>query len=375
MDNDRQLKNNIKKHLSKLGFKFGLTPEKIGTLLKKIISSSRYEEFMEIDYLVSTGEKPINDLYKFLETSEEANLVFSQQSDCLLENTAWICKSIKNLSLIPSKICDLGCASGPLTSYISSEYESAKVVGVDREKHFIDFATSSINKSNASFLSWDYMEPKHKDFGNFDVLVSSFGIELLYSYEQLIHPLENSNIRNLEIYKLYYDSYLNILKNWRSAAKDMSYLLTVLRMPYCHDFVAFVDAAHNSGWKINLKLSDKARVNFPFKQSFPAMVFTAEQSDLMNINDLVSFWKSDEIKQYFTLPMNGEMAQSLYYSLNDKQIITSETKEYDDGHSVVCNIGTAGIFAFRFAQATTGFVILELHPSYCLGNLNVQFEW
>lgn len=359
------LKNDMISHLSKLGFKFGVTPQVIERQIKKLMGTDRYSKYQNITAARDSGLASIRDLYQSTQTLEEANLLLSYQSAVLLENTGWFMQQIKEITVEPASIIDFGCATGATASWLAHVFPKAKVFGVDRESHFIDIATKSVTAQNAKFFLYDYSADNPEATPKAQFGVSSFGIDF---QARANSSLSLDTVRDSKLYDAYKHDTSTPLRSWRAVIQDYGYLLTVLRIPGFTEFIGIIDAAYECGWSIDLSRSKKIKVE---DEIFPGLVFKATNGEPPLDDELLGFWIADYSSPRIPLEFSDAVATAMFNCLAPKKITESQQHTYADGHTMQCDIGLAGAFCFLFAHATTGYAHLILESRNKIESLKI----
>ena len=272
----------------------------------------------------------------------------------------------------PVRIYDLGCGGGTLTSWLAAEYPNACVTGIDAIERFVDFASESVSLPNLGFRNWDYREAKPDELPKGDILVSGFGIDFSARTESERFSLESDDARELAFYAEKKEEAISYFRRWREICRDDGLLFAVLRIPIYEHFLAVMDAAHETGWSFVEDQSTKLSVD---DETFPAMTFQTSNSTLMNEEQAKALWIADIVSERFDRPFLDTMAVAMFNVLNGKQVTQTESKVFDDGHTMVTSIGTCGPLAFTYSRATTGFARLALVSLSKLHTLSIRFQF
>jgi len=370
MSAKRDLSSDLKTHLKRKGIILGLNHDEAEARIEQALGPERYRQCLEAYEQLETDGGEMSNIYSLFQTPEEANLYFSDQSDILFGSSLWFTEQIAKLAAPPQRIADLGCAMGVFTTWIAEEYPQAEVVGVDCEETFLRLARDAESPPNVRYLEWDYEQTDASNLADCDVLVSGLGIH--FRDHEAPTPLDISSYRTGERYDAYRQQSVEILKHWRTAARTDASLFAVLRIYAAVEFIAFIDAAHETGWTFLPGASTMLPCD---DEQLPAMTLQNRSSPPPDERDVLGFWLATSMDELFERPFQDDMAVAVYHSLADRQVLKSETRRDADGAVIQCDIGTAGVFAFLFAHDTAGFGRLKLLPRHHVENLSPKFYW
>jgi hypothetical protein len=366
----RNRTNELQSYLASQGVKFGLRPGAYQRQLAKVLGPGRYEDYQDRFERAMAGRCGVSELYRFARTREEANLLFSSQSDVFLKNASWIDGKVAEAVRPGGRVAEMGCATGALTAWLARENPGCSFVGIDRVETFVGWARDSVPLPNARFEVWDYGCPRPDPIGPFDILVSSFGIDPPLISER--ETLDVDRLRQGDSYQRYKEFFGPILAGWRGAVRDGGELFAVLRLGHLTQVIAFADAGSESGWTLSLAASEFLSVG---AERFPAFVMRAVRSGPPSDDDLAAFFASDELGRLFPGVYSDTTAVVLFRALGGKEILDSGERTYDDGHTMRTVVGRAGSLGFLFSRATTGMARLRIVPATSLHELKVTFDW
>lgn len=384
--NDRD--SPLKAHFRASGTLFELGRRAWLQRLKQTMGTQRFREWQSFcDGQPTVPER--NNVYEFFETAEEINTLFSGQRDVSLAIAEWITGALTPEVPPGTRVIDLGCGSGILTGWLARSLPTCDVVGVDGVDNMLHAARQTQSAPRLSFHHWDYQQTPPADLGRFECLVSCLGVD----FETVRQPAWDPSLTTLRD-GLRYESQKQwvtpLLRNWRRVATASAHLYAVLRIPDLVGFLAVVDAATESGWRLYRETCSTVRA--ADGQSFPALVFQAadETATLLPEGDLLWLFASQgreggqsladlidpQRRQRGTSGFHTETVASwLWQALTDKTILVDRIKSFDDGHRMRSVTGTSTHWAFQYSHATNGFTALALHPLEQAPVLKPKFHW
>jgi SAM-dependent methyltransferase len=340
--------------------------------LKKAMGKARYIDYLEICERVHSGDPQYTlcSLYDAVSTREEAHLLFSHQSDMMVECFTWMAENLHRSLDETRRVAEVGCATGLLSGALSriEDFSGIAFTGFDREEHFIQLARESGDQNK--YVVWDYAS-KDVTLGDYDIVMANLAID----FNRLVrrhHEIGATSLRGIEAYESFRGECARSLCNWRQLSRDGGTLLAILRLPSLLEFLAFVDSASHAGWRIDLDRLEWIKMD---DEQIPAMVFKTGASVLREERELVSAWMAGSLRAGNGGIYTNDAASTLYRLLEPKEVMKEGKMEYSDGNVMVSEVSRCGPFALHFAEATTGFGRLEIHPIHKLQQLEPKFEW
>jgi SAM-dependent methyltransferase len=367
---EQAIRLSLRKHFEGAGVRFESSPEHIDQQLELLMGEERFSHWLELLDAQDTGDAGVGDHYALLQTAEEWNCCFSRQADVMLEVAVWLAGKISKHASKKATICDLGCGSGLLTSWLAKRHSTCRVIGVDAIENAIACAREQRRRENLVFQLWDYTNKKPRKMPRSSILVCGLGID--FGLWRHPHALEVGTERTGAFYLSRKQEALQYFMRWREAAVDGGRLFAVLRLPCHQHFLAVVDAAQESGWSFNSMESTKLSIG---AQSLPALAFEARAGELANEDELLAFWAESAIDQTFDRPLIDSLAVLVFRSLGDKCILEVGRETFDCGNTMETILGTTHSLAFSFSHATTGFSRLEIVPLTQRERLKMRFAW
>jgi len=283
----RALKQGIRAFMASEGFVFDTAPKKVEKKLAGRMGKKRYHRYCEVADQMRAGEVGIGELYRCVDNMDEAHLLFSHQADVSADIYTAIAAALLQLQPAPRSILDCGCGTGVFTRWLAETLEGVRVIGADREEHFIQMAAQRPSKGN--YEVWSYSDTL-PDAGRFDALVSCLGIDL----PVIDGPqLENDQSwRTSEHYRERLAYLTPVLRSWRARAKDNATLTTICRISGPAEFLPFVDAATTAGWKLCTESFDRILVGE--WEHMPLCIFDAGESHMMSELNVLFLWGGSE---------------------------------------------------------------------------------
>jgi hypothetical protein len=282
--NTRAITQSIRSFMVSEGFLFDTPPKKVEKKLAVRMGAERYRKFCNVADAKRAGEVGIAELYRCVENLSDAHLLFSHQADVSADIYAAIAAALLQLRPSPSSILDCGSGTGIFTRWLAQTFQDARIVGADREEHFIQMALQ--RPSKAIYEVWSYGDTL-PDTRHFDALVSCLGIDLL-----LIDDPQLENDQSWRISEHYRErlAYLSpVLRSWRARAEDGATLVTVFRISGPAEFLPLVDAATTAGWKLRTESFDRILVGG--WEHMPLCIFDAGESHMMSEMEILVLWQ------------------------------------------------------------------------------------
>jgi hypothetical protein len=205
-----------------------------------------------------------------------------------------------------------------------------------------------------------------------DFLLCTLGIDFNHEAERRHSSLDTADLRNCDRYRFRKEEALPYFTNWKQAAKPEAVLLTVLRVTDIDASLALVDAAHETGWALDIANSAHLQVD---GERFAVFNFSGGRAAAPPEQDeILSWWAAQDIASTFDETYHDPFAIVLFQALAEKVILKTEVKTYPDGHTMRKVIGKAGPLGFLFSRATTGRAELKLVPLAQLPSLKITFD-
>lgn len=339
-------KEDFTRHLSRLGFELEVPREWIQKKFRRHVGEVRFAE------LKSFWNEPPNRershrIYDSIRDFTEANLFRSLDPDVTAEASYHLYQKCRPLLTPGKRLIELGCWTGGLASFIAENHPQVQVLGVDRATRIIEINRAQYKLPNLQFEAWDYHNPKPESVAPADILLCSLGIHNLPNggYEEPeLKPLRNT--AGHRAHKLDAAIYF---KNWRAAANPDAYFFAVLRIATFGRFIAFIDAAQETRWQLELR--DCANVHIPgAKEYLPSLVWVANNSTQISEDDaLAHFVRLSNVGDRYA-QLSGGLALAVYRSIANERVLHKRSYENDRGFVTHEEIGIAGAYGYRFGH-------------------------
>lgn len=339
----------FRQHLSHIGFIMDQPPPVVAQELARHMGQQRYAQYQQINSAIPQGGEELhNRLYDFMQDLREANLLRCLAPDVTLDTSYYLYeKSLPYLT--PGKlIIELACWTGGLSSFIAENHPDNIIVGVDRARRILELNRAHYSLPNLSFTPWDYRFAKPDDLEPADLLLCGLGTnnDCPPGIYATCDPL---TVRVSEGYQRERAEAIRYFAHWRQAAKDGAILLTVLRVFTFPRFLAFMDAAQESGW--TALVDQFAFVPCPSnKESIPSLVFAARPSQPMSEDLALSHWMRICAGNQQLARFTGPIALGMYRVLGQKQILAHREYCNDRGVATKEELGICGAFGYFYGQ-------------------------
>jgi hypothetical protein len=350
------------------GFMLGEKPDKIHKKLRRLMGNDRYERYLDVATAKNAGDAAQEDHYSTVQTLAEANCLMSFQSEVMIESHRCLLKLVKPVLTPQATIVELGCWTGVFASWIAHEHPDVSVVGVDRLALMVKAAVDQGVPQNCALIAEDYSQPFEWPFNRADLVVSALGID----FDQVgrdMWPVDISRLRDslsFEERKRESHRYLTAVNKMSDARAKARF---ILRIPTFDHYAAFVAGAEEAGWGLDplpIKhlcsgeesfhvVSLERRAGFDVPASLE--VLASEWGD-------ISAATAAELLSRPTYQIfNDARSLALYLSLDKRTKTDFRDNTYDDGHTMIEEIGTWSGGEYLFARATNGFMSLQVCPA------------
>jgi len=368
----RFFREKLSKDLAAQGLVIPSQHELIERKLKKAMGKGGYAEYAEVCERVHSPDPryTLRSLYDTVTTREQAHLLFSHQSDTMVECFAWMAENLLKSMKGTKRVAEVGCATGLLSGALTrmEEFAGITFTGFDREEHFLQLAREAGDP--IEYIAWDY-SCEDAPSGGYDLVMANLAIDFNSSVPRH-HEIAATSLRGIEAYDSVNAECAQSLRNWRQLSSDGGTLLAILRLPSLLEFLALVDAAADAGWRIDLDRLEWIEVD---QERIPAMVFQAGDPCTLEEQVLASAWMAGSISSARGGIYENDEASTLYRLLGPKEIVKQGKQEYSDGNVMISEVARCGPFALLFAEATTGFGRLKIYPLHKLDRLEPKFDW
>ena len=366
----------LKEYYESAGLLFDSDPDQVMDIFKARVGTKRFNQFWEINERRLCGEVTTTyELYDFLQTSDEVNIIFSQQSEVELAITEWIYSEVVAQQKSNFRLLELGCSTGHFTSWLAHKFQSAEIYGCDCQENFLEIANSLYKVPNLKFIQWDYESSSRVDADGFDILVSSLGVDFPIGIrEGIVGPSALEPIRSGDLYRITKDFISSYFKSWRAVARDGARLFISLRCSCSEISLATIDAASEAKWKPDLNSFNDVVVG---DERFCGMVFVAadQSGELISEDAILGSLAGLRASESMARIHEDSFALALFKSFSEVDFLKQESKTYDCGNTKTAYVCRSKQVAFLFTHATTGFARLQVIPFHQAERFEPRLEW
>src|SRR5688572_28132845 len=108
----------LRRHLAERGLLFGASPNALERRLRRAMGAARYADYLEVAEAYREGHAAARDLYAACSSAAEAAIFQSEQAATLLIAGAWLADRVALRAGAGSRITELGCWAGELSSFL-----------------------------------------------------------------------------------------------------------------------------------------------------------------------------------------------------------------------------------------------------------------
>lgn len=337
------------RHLSHLGYELGKPRDYVLGELRKHMGEARFQQYVKVAS-VRGGDAAQNQVYDFMTDMREANLLRSACPDATLDTSYYLYEKCLRRLTAGKRVIELACWTGGLASFIAERHPDCQVVGVDRAKRVIEVDRAHFDLPNLGFVEWDYRYAKPDDLEPADVLLCGMGINNNVGFG--VHDkCDPGAVRQSPGYQREREEGLTYFRNWRQAARPGASLITVLRVMTFMRFVAFIDAAQETGWAPMLE--EFTFVQVPSnREQIPSLLFTAEPSERLSEDEALSHWVRITVGKPEVAQVAGPVALGLFRVLSNKHVLAHREYRNEMGFTTTEELGVCGCFGYMFGQDT-----------------------
>ncbi|MHB1035102.1 MAG: class I SAM-dependent methyltransferase [Pirellulales bacterium] len=339
----------FRQHLTHIGFVVDRPPQLVMQDLVRHMGPQRHAQYQQI--LAATrkgGDEAQNRIYDFMQDLREANLLRCLSPDVTLDTSYYLYeRSLQHLKP-GTRIIELACWTGGLSSFIAENHPDCAVVGVDRVPRVLELNRAHYRLPNLDFALWDYRYARPEALEPADLLLCGLGTNNdcppgMYTQDD---PL---SVRDWKGYEREKQDAIRYFTHWRQAAKEDALLLTVLRVFTFPRFLAFVDAAQEAGW--TALFQDFAFVACPSnKESIPSLAFAARPSEPLSEDMALSHWMRACAGSHQLANVAGPAAFGMYRALGEKRVLAHREFRNNQGIMTREELGVCGAFGYIYGQ-------------------------
>jgi SAM-dependent methyltransferase len=289
------------------------------------------------------------------------------------------------------KVLEVGCDNGYVTNYLAIVFPNAEIVGIDKSQIAIDRAkelAQKLGNDNVQFFSYEINQlEKHFSEESFDLIIS---LNTLYYNFDLIESEETfdsirSQLENFPAYNI--PKEIEVVQ--KLLAKEDSIFICAERLSGLLTKYQFIRSCVDVGLTPNFLSFDfvefKELINYEdnLTQQIPLFIFSKSKKQLENtedinkqiINLLLSIDSFNNNKDFFEMlqkvPITSVMAEELFESFNNKELIKGMSLEFFSGGTEKIEIWKTNSLVFIYTFSNRGYRELKLLP---LIDLNVAIN-
>lgn len=340
----------FRQHLSRIGFLMDQPPQVVAQEFVRQMGPQRHAQYQQIMAAAHKGEDQQNRIYDFMQDLREANLLRCLSPDVTLDTSYYLYEKVLPHLAPGKRVIELACWTGGLSSFIAENHPDCTVTGVDRARRIVELDRLHYRLPNLDFIVWDYREGRPNDLEPADLLLCGLGTnnDCPPGIYATCNPLK---VRDSDGYKREKFEAVRYFRNWRRAAKNGAFLVTVLRVFTFPRFLAFLDAAQESDWAPLVE--QFAFVKCPSnKEAIPSLVFAARPSDPMKEDVALSHWMRTCAGNHQLAQFAGPAALGMYRSLGEKQVLAHRDVRNPQGIPTREELGICGAFGYVYSQGT-----------------------
>lgn len=338
----------FRQHLSRIGFLMDQPRQAVAQEFNRHLGPERYAQYQRVVAAARESENGQDRIYDFMQDLREANLLRCLSPDVTLDTSYYLYEKVLPHLTAGKRVIELACWTGGLSSFIAENHPDCTVTGVDRARRIVELDRLHYDMPNLEFVLWDYRQAMPNELMPADVLLCALGTHN-HCPPGIYATCDPLKVRASDGYQREFLEAIPYFQNWRQAAKDDALLFSVLRVHTFPRFLAFVDAAQESGWAPLVE--QFACVACPSNnESIPSLVFAARPSSAMSEDVALSHWMKTctgnaQLGQYV-----GPAALALYRSMGAKQVLASRDVRNQQGALTREELGICGAFGYVFAQ-------------------------
>jgi SAM-dependent methyltransferase len=340
----------FRQHLSRIGFLMDQSPQIVAQEFARHMGPQRHARYRQIIGDGCQGEEQENRIYDFMQDLREANLLRCLSPDVTLDTSYYLYEKVLPHLARGKRVIELACWTGGLSSFIAENHPDCIVTGVDRAKRIVELDRLHFSLPNLDFMVWDYRHSKPNELEPADLLLCGLGTnnDCPPGIYATCNPLK---VRDADGYQREKDEAVRYFRNWRRAAKNGAILFTVLRVITFPRFLAFMDAAQESGWAPLVE--QFAFVKCPSnRESIPSLVFAAQPSTPMEEDMALSHWIRVCAGNHCLAQFAGPAALGMYRTMGEKHILAQREARTPQGLPSREELGICGAFGYVYAQDT-----------------------
>jgi len=339
--------NNYDKHFNKLHKKYGVDFELIMQAAER-----RGEGILSDDF----------DVYEFKNKNLKMSLDLMNAFTRNLNSAIFNKYDLKE-NIAPKNILDLGSDNGFLTCFISSLFNSASVVGIEKSNNGYKISNEikkKLEQKNCEFLNQDFFHFKNGE--KYDLIFSSTFLKELSKF-QIIDCTKT--IKDLSSRENFYRN-----KDLQIASEkifehldEKGIVICIERLRNFEELIHFIRNVEESGLKCNTKTSSYLIFNtMNGEERVPILIFS-KSNDKSEFNDLfrLYFQGTDfHTKELFGDPI---YEQAIFESINPKNLVSRlKAIYYNESGTEFLEYWQTDLLTFCINKSNMGYFSMKISP-------------
>ena len=333
----------LAQHMKANGFLFNVPEDEALRALRQRIGDDRFAELAALD----AGERSALDqekAYSLIRGVVEGNLYRSVESGTALATWYSLYQQSAPYLIRQARVLELGSWTGTLAAFIAARHPDCCVIGVDGARDMVDACKAHYHLPNLKFEHWNYRWAKPPGLEPADVLLCAFGVAHQLPETHELSPPDH--VRRSREYIRQRDQARGYFSMWRTAAKEGARLFAIFRLFMFPRFLAWLDAAQQSGWAPRLNRVWHVEGE---ERAFPGLVFEAVPSPPLPLDEgeVLDRWtwfttRHEVYARLYTAP-----ALAAYRSLDTRRVLGG--RQYvQNGKLTQDEVGRHGMLGYVF---------------------------
>jgi len=339
------VKQQFANHLRSIGFEVGTPPQVILDKIRQRVGEERFAKLFSGKGGPSSTQSS-EEFYKEFHDLAEANLMRSLDTNATLDASFELYRQCTTRLCEGTKVLELGCWTGGLASFIATRHPECLVTGVDMVPKIIEACNAFYQLPNLRFLKWNYKFGKPEELEPADVLLCAMGV--VHHLPKNSLPADPSDVRGSAEYVQQRDHATGYFGIWRLAANPGAYLYAVLRLQLFPRFLAWIDAAQESGWTPRLDRVWRAALKGE-RSILPGLVFENTPSEPISEDAVLERWSWFHRGSELFACLNGGEALATYRSIGNKTVLAARDYQHE-GAMTRDEVGSTGGIAYVFTM-------------------------
>ena len=285
---------------------------------------------------------------------------------------------IDNIS--PKNILDLGSDNGFLTCFISSLFNSARVVGIEKSNNGYKISNEikkRLEQKNCEFLNQDFFHFRNGE--KYDLIFSTTFLKELSKFQIIDHTKTIKDLSSRENFYRNKDLQIASEKIFEHL-DEKGIVICIERLGTFEDLFHFIRNVEESGLKCNTKVSSFLTFNtMNGEERVPLLIFrkSSKSNDKSEFNDIFRFYFQE--MDFHTKELFGDSTyeQAIFESINPKNLVSrlkaiyhnesgTEFLEYwqTDLLTFCINKSNMGYFSMRISPLLTSDEIKQQNDDY-----------